>query len=104
MRAALVGIAAAATAVGVAAPAHADGVRGDEDVAIYRAELNREGIAPMPLSQAGEIATEICQALHDGQTARQLVAKGMSSGLTANQAAIEVVGAEFHFCGPDGRS
>ena len=30
MRAALIGIAAAAIAVGVAAPAHADGVRGDE--------------------------------------------------------------------------
>jgi hypothetical protein len=72
-------------------------VEADHNFPGIRNELNREGI-PVPLSQAGEIATEICQARHDGQTTRQLIAKGISSGLTANQAAIEVVGAEFHFC------
>jgi hypothetical protein len=81
----------------LASPAHADGQQGDLSIVSYRNELNREGV-PISLSDAGDLATGICQRLHDGVKERQLVGAAMRGGLTANQAGIAVVGAEFHFC------
>jgi hypothetical protein len=102
MKAALIAAVAAATmAVGLAAPAHADGVRGDQDTAIYAAELNREGLHAT-LARAGDLATHICQELYDGVSEHDAVAEGVRNGATPRQAAIAVVGAEYHFCGPDG--
>jgi len=78
-------------------------VRGDEDTAIYAAELNREGL-PATAATAGDLATHNCQELYDGMSEHQAVAEGVRNGATPKQAAIAVIGAEFHFCGPDGRS
>ena len=106
MRAALVGIAAAAIAVGVAAPAHADstfahyGYEGDYNAWAYRDELRYVGLLHEDIYNARSLSARLCGERAEGYTEYQVGVHLDQSpdGYTTAQEVAMVAGAEWHFC------